>query len=203
MNTFMGIPIPENGNFNDNFWSFLVLFNQFAVYGALIFIFHSLAVGTCYLQMNAGDEFIAPIKKIGLVSSVLSSIFLSFILIGLNTVMNLFAKGLYQDFPILWLLPLGSMLLMICSTIMFWLNKYTLSFISSSISILLFIFSGFTSMFPYIIISTIDSSYGMLITEGATGIKSLKLMLFVVIIFLPLVIGYQLFKYIRFWGDSN
>jgi cytochrome bd ubiquinol oxidase subunit II len=201
-NTFLGLPI-ENGTMNTTFFSFMVIFNKMGLYGGLLFISHSLVAGTCFLQMNAGTKFIEPIEKIGKVAAVVSSVILALLFMGFNIKNDMFNGGLYEQNPIFWALPVGAMLLMMLAALCMWLNKFSFTFILSSLSMALFIFTGYTMTFPYIIMSSISPENGMLISEGASGATTLTVMFYGTLIFLPIVIGYQVYKYIRFWGDKS
>jgi cytochrome bd ubiquinol oxidase subunit II len=199
-NTFIGLPL-ENGTMNLEFFSFLALFNKFGMYGGLFFVSHSLVAGTCFLYMNTKNDFITPIQNIAKWFSVVSSFLLIFLFMGFNNKIDLFNDGLYEKYSILWALPFLSMVFMMLSSLLIWFKKYTLTFIFSSLSISLFIFTGYVSAFPYAVVATIPEN-GLLIYDAAAGVSSLTIMFYSTLIFLPIVIGYQLYKYIRFWGDG-
>lgn len=203
LNLFMGLPI-QDGSMNETFFSFMAIFNMVSIFGGILFISHALVAGTCFLKLNTSKVFIKPIEKIGKIASLASAFLMMVILMGLNhkEKYQIFTRGLYSTMPILWVLPIGAMILMLVGAAFIWLNKYGISFISCTIGMILFVFSGYSAMFPYIVVSSKGIQESMLITSGAAGSTTLYVMFISTLIFLPIVIGYQLYKYIRFWGDT-
>lgn len=199
MNTFLGFPIDENG-YNNSFFSFLSIFNFTAIFGSLIFVCVSLVQGVNFIRLNTSSTYgpkMTTTTKLAAIGGpfLMAAVFLSF-----ANVRDVFARGLFGQNGLLWLVPVAAIILITVGSLALLKQKHGLSFITNGLGMIAFIFTGFISMVPYAIISTVDSSLGMLIVDGAAGTATLSVMLIALIIFLPIVIGYQLFKYIKFWG---
>ena len=67
----------------------------------------------------------------------------------------------------------------------------------------LFLLTGFTGMFPYMVPSHIDVTYGITLYDAMAGPSSLKVIIIAVSIFFPIIIGYQTWKYIIFTKKVN
>lgn len=201
MNVFIGLPIDQDG-YNKGFFSFLSLFNGIALLGGLMFVFQALVQGVNFIKLNKDKEYIPKMYKIAKAFAILTPFLMAFVFLGYTNVIDVFSRGLFGNatYSYLYLLPLFAIITAVISTLTFLIKKHTLSFIFNILSMILFIFTGFISMIPYAIVSTIDPKYGLLIIDGSAGESTLKIMFIALIIFLPIVIAYQAFKYIKFWG---
>jgi len=99
---------------------------------------------------------------------------------------------------IIYILPILLITFAIINTISFWRKKYLLTFFSGIVVMFSFIFTGFISMMPNIVV--FKSGENISILEGAAGVNTLSTLLIALFIFLPIVSIYQGYKYYRFWG---
>jgi cytochrome d ubiquinol oxidase subunit II len=131
----------------------------------------------------------------------ISILFLVLIFIGLGSKGHIFEKGIFIQYPYLFSLPILAMLLGIIAGIMGLKRKYFTTFILMALTILIFIISGYLSLMPNFMISTLDPSNSLSIVDVAADQSTLIVMFISTLIFLPIVLGYQIYKYIRFWGE--
>lgn len=201
MNTFLGYPIDNNG-FNHQFFAFLSLFNFTAIFGALMFVAVALVQGVNFIRLNTEHQYAPRMYKVSKYAAVAGPFLVACIFLAFANNSNVFARGLFNlpSFALLWLVPLVSIIFFTIGTLAFLKEHHTISFIANIVGVLAFIFTGFLSMIPFAIVSTISSDFSVLITDGAAGNMTLSVLFVALIIFLPVVIGYQAFKYIRFWG---
>ncbi len=201
MNTFLGLPISSEG-YNTHFFAFLSLFNPIAIIGGLMFVTVAIVQGVNFIRLNTNYEFVPKMYDKARYLAIASPFLMAVIFLGFANVRDVFARGVFADAQMqqAWLVPVVAILMAAISTIAFLKKMHRLSFITNIVAMISFIFTGFISMLPYAVISTIDPKYGVTIEAGAAGITTLEIMLVALIIFLPIVIAYQLFKYIRFWG---
>lgn len=131
---------------------------------------------------------------------LIATICMLFVFIGLNSKADIFTRGFYQDYPILWLLPSLSAFLLIYGSICAYVGRIYQSFIALLLGVLLFVLSGYMSLAPYFVYSTVDPKYSLTILDASSNESTLSIMLIATVIFLPIVITYQAFKYIKFWN---
>ncbi len=200
-NLFMGLQLLEN-YIEGGFFHFLYIFNFTAILGGVMFVTYSLTSGYNFLVLNYKNDLRENIEPVGKYASVITVVTLIFILMSLNNEYSVFNSGVYETYQILILLPALSTIMMIASMIFVWLNKNLFSFITQSIGMTLFIFTGFVGSMPYALksINETQGAGSILMVDGAAGPKTLELMLYLTIAFLPIVLGYIIFKYIKFWG---
>ena len=109
----------------------------------------------------------------------------------------------YNEHTLLYIIPIISL---VSSLINFYLiknskflNNYKLlALILNFITIIFLLFTGFVTLHPNILKSSIDISYGLSIYNSSSSELTLTLMLFSSIIFVPIVITYQLYSYFIF-----
>lgn len=202
LNVFLGLPIDEQG-YNNGFFAFLSIFTPIALLGGLMFVSQALVQGVNFIILNTSKDEIPKMYKIARLFSILTPFLMAFIFLGFSNVVPVFSRGLFgnSEYSILYVLPLLAILCVALATILFLTKKHTLSFILNILSMILFIFTGFISMIPYAIVSTVDPKYGLLIIDGAAGTSTLNVMFIALLIFLPIVLAYQAFKYIKFWRN--
>ncbi len=199
INYFIGLPIVD-GHMNDTFGSFLFIFNSLAFIGLLFFLCSGVIFGYLFLNLYTTDSF-TEIKKVAKITSLFTILLSVVIILSFNNTYEIFnlPNGLYQNNYIYYILPLLMILGYLFGSMFIWLEKNLLSFISFIIGVFSFIFTGYTAMFPYIIRSTESVSNGILINEASSGEKTLLFLFIVILIFLPIVLTYQTYKYIKFW----
>ncbi len=196
-NLFIGLPITNNNLTT----SFLTIFNLIGIIGGLFFTLTAIVLGFCYVSFTTSKEILEEqFAKIKIVSFV-SSILLVLLYLGFNHKTNGFIEGLFVDYPILWILPVLSLITNLLSVILFFKKLYHFTFISVVLSVITLIFTGFSLTFPYIVSSTNNVNEGLLIVQASASLYSLKLITIAAAIFVPIVICYQTWKYVKFWRN--
>ncbi len=199
MNTFIGLSIDSQG-YNTSFFSFLSLFNGISLIGALMFVGVALVQGVNFIRLNTDKQYAPKMYQKAKYVAYAIPFLTAFVFLGFANALDVFSRGLFAQGGIIWLVPLVSIVMIALGSLFFVIKKHALSFICNILGMITFIFTGFISMVPYAIVSTVDPKYGMTIADGAAGTGTLEVMLIALAIFLPIVLIYQGFKYIRFWG---
>lgn len=183
-NLYKGVEVVD-WKYYGSFWSlFTIKTIIFSILSISIFIFHSL-LWLSVRVINDND------KKL----YNLSNLFI-------NIVMILFAIFILllpfdKTSQLFWIMAL---LYVICFFILIFVKKLLKigkifsSFILSTIFIILFFMAGFCGIFPSLIPSKF-MEYSLTIYNSSSSAYTLKLMLIVVIIFIPIVIAYQIWVY--------
>ena len=181
--------------------SFFTIFNVSGISGGLFFVALSLVAGAGWLELTTEGELHAKalkfVKKVGIIYTV--PILLLLVLMGLNNESSSIFNGeLYLDYPVLFVLPFLLVASAIATMIFGYKQKGVYGFITSLSTMFLFVITGFVGMFPYVLISRGAMEESLLIADTMAKSGSLKIILIAVLIFFPLIIGYQGWKFMKF-----
>ena len=118
-------------------------------------------------------------------------------------VVSAFATDLWENYgkyPLLWIIPLLAVAGLILIKIFLLKEKDWKAWFSSSLFIVMATFWGVAGLFPRMIPSTINPEYSLTIYNSSSSPLTLKVMFVVALIFVPIVIGYQIWVYNLFKG---
>lgn len=195
-NIFRGIPIDQSGVYQG---SLFTLLNPYGLLGGLLFLVVFLLHGSLWLSTKAQGDLrqraVASANKLWPVLLVVAVIFLA---------ASMFATSLYANYlnnPILFaviIVTVGALL-----GIKFFLTKeaYFKAWISSALTIVGTTFYGIIGLYPKMLPSNIDAAYSLTAHSSASSPQTLKIMLAVVVLFVPIVLAYQIWAYFLFKGD--
>lgn len=209
--------------------SFFGLLNPFALLTGVVSLMLFVAHGGTWLQMKTSGELYLKARKATQIASII--LFIAFILAGVwvffgihgyaitsvidhNADSNPLFKTVttdvswftnYNNYPILWLVPALGVLLPIITVICSALNKNALAFISSALTIACVLFTFAITTFPFIMPSSIMPDASLTIWDASSSQLTLNVMFGVVVIFLPLVLLYTIWTYVKMFGrlDKN
>lgn len=105
----------------------------------------------------------------------------------------------YTDHPYLLMAPAIAVLALLGIKIFAMSGKYFRAFISSCLTIVSVVATGVIGLYPNMIPSKVDSAANLTIYNSSSSIYTLKIMTVVALIFVPIVIAYQLWMYVIFW----
>ncbi|QEN03187.1 hypothetical protein EW093_00200 [Thiospirochaeta perfilievii] len=194
INLIVGLPI-KNQLMTENF---LTIFSRASLLMGLLLVLSAISLGYTWIKLTLGRDF-KIISKVSILWISGAAVFVvALIFLSLTNEYKLFEVGLFSTNKLLWIMPIASMILYILQFVFHLLEKYVLMFISIVLGLSLVLFSGFTASFPFILPSTISLNDGLLIVDAASSFHTLKIISGVSLVFLPIVIGYQLWKYISF-----
>ena len=195
VNLFTGLPI-KNNLMTEGFY---VIFTKAAILGAVLLVTCALSLGMCWIKLTLGDSFKVLSKQSILWISGVSVFAVSLLFLTLTNKYMIFETGLFVEYPILWSMPIAAMLMYVIQFILLLKEKYAFAFAALIVAVSLVIFTGFSAAFPYILGSTIDPEEGLLIIDAAASQHALTLITVVTVLFLPVAIAYQTWKYKTFW----
>jgi cytochrome d ubiquinol oxidase subunit II len=194
-NIFRGIPIDQNGIYQGNLFTLL---NPYGLIGGLLFLTIFLVHGSLWLSIKSQGDLhrraVSTANKLWPVLLVVAVIFLA---------ASIFATPLYSNYlnnPILFAVILITVLALL--GIKFFLVKqaYFKAWFSSALTIVGSTFYGVIGLYPNMFPSNIDAAYSLTAHNSASSPLTLKIMLVVVIIFVPIVLAYQIWAYNLFKG---
>ena len=200
--------------------SFFGLLNPFGllcgVLSLLMIVFH----GANYLVLRTEGALQARARSVAVATGILSAIL--FVLGGVWTYMgidgyvatagldpagpaNPLAKTVelqsgawfanYAALPVLWLIPAVGVLGALAGVVMIRANRALAAIICSSASLLGIILTPLVSMFPFVMPSSTMFNAGLTIWDCTSSQLTLEIMLFVTLIFLPIVLVYTSWAY--------
>ena len=196
-NLFLGFPLGANGMEE----GFLSAINVSSIAGGITFLAIGFASGAAWIHFTTegdlGRRALVFIRKVGIIYMV--PIFLLLTYMGLNnTGSSIFIGELFSASPIYFVLPAISIISAIFVTWFGYKMDGKKVFLFSLLTIVFFMITGFVGNYPYLVPSTIDPMYGLTVTGTVVSDTALRIVFIGVCIFYPIVIGYQLWKYIRF-----
>ncbi len=187
-NFIRGVPIAENFQYVGNFWDLISLYSLVGGLVTLIgFMMHGAIFLSLKLDEDLSEKAVQIAKKIWLpnlvvvVVFVIGTYFFTDILqiLGVN-------PGFMPIAAILSLLAVGWLITNRYVNWAFFINSLVIFFSASTIFIILY---------PRVLVSSINSALSLTIYNSASSPYTLKVMSIIALIFVPVVIGYQIWSY--------
>lgn len=194
-NIFMGIPIDGDGVFQG---TIITLLNPYGLGGGLLFLTLFMLHGSLWLAIKSEGPlqeraaFCA--RRIWLVVFIVSAVFL---------VISFFYTNLYSNYltrPVLFVIPLIAVISLANTRILIGLKAWTAAWASSALTIASVTFFGIAGLYPVLLPSTISKAFTVTIFNASSSPLTLKIMLAVALVFVPVVIIYQGWFYRTFGG---
>ena len=195
-NLFLGLPIDQNGMTG----SFMSIFTTTNLAGGLFFLSLAFTSGAAWIKMTTegdlGDKALNVVKKTFI--NILVPVLLLLIFMGFNVHDRLFVGTLFTQYPILFILPAVTVIFALLVLFYGYKTDSKKVFIFSMLTLAFYLITGFVGSFPDALASSIDPSYSISISDALTQTLGATVIFFVSVIFFPIVIGYQSWKYRRF-----
>jgi cytochrome d ubiquinol oxidase subunit II len=192
-NLFLGIPIDADGV---NQGSILTLLNPYGLVGGILFVFFFCLHGALWLAFKStaalrdrGMRWARNIWPWVLGISVLY-------LLMTYTYTGIFDN--YAAHPTLFLLPLLAVACLIAVRIMLSCGEPLYAWACNAGYIALVTLFGVTGMFPSLVPSSLNPEWDITIAKAASSPLTLKIMLGVALVLVPVVIAYQVWVYHTF-----
>ncbi len=182
-NIVQGVPIDADRQFTGNL---LTLLNPFGLLGGLttllLFVTHGLVFLTLKTEGIIRERAGALILPVGLVTAVVAVVFL------------LWANAIRGD-AVSTAIAVVAALAFVGALVASRLRREGWAFVGSAVTIGLAVVSLFWALFPDVMPSSTDAAYSLTTTNAASTEYTLTIMTVVAVIFVPLVLGYQLWTY--------
>lgn len=192
-NFFRGILIGADGVYQGTLFSLL---NVYGLLGGILFLFIFLVHGALWLTIKTENGLR---ERVGLVAGKLWLIEAAAAVVFLAA--TWVSTGLYNNYlkaPILAVIPLLAVAALIMIRVSIARNRWWKAWASSAVFIVLVTFFGIIGLYPNMLISIIDPAYSLTAFNSASSPLTLKIMLGVALVFVPIVIVYQLWVYVFF-----
>ncbi|WP_455229584.1 cytochrome d ubiquinol oxidase subunit II [Geopseudomonas aromaticivorans] len=109
----------------------------------------------------------------------------------------------YDRYPLTQLAPLAGIAGGLLALLGAQLNRGGVAFLGSSLAIVGTICTAGFALFPFVLPSTLDPASSLTVWDAVSSRKTLGIMLVVAGIFVPLILAYTLWCYLRMWGRLN
>ncbi len=185
-NIFKGIPIDAEGVFHGNL---LTLLNAYGLLGGLLFLTFFFMHGCIWIALKTDgalhDRAVRKSFKFWRLLLVNSVLFFVFTSVSTTIYVN------YKSYPILFVIPLITVISLIFAGIFIKKNAWHKAWWMSAIYIFSVMMFGLTGIYPSLLPSSIDPEFSRTIHNTASSPLTLKIMLGVALICVPIVILYQ------------
>lgn len=194
-NIFRGIPFDSQGIYHGHL---LMLLNPYGLLGGVLFLVLFMVHGANWLAIRTSgdlhDRAVATAHKLWVLLVALAVLFLG---------ASFFATSLYDNYvkyPALFLIILVTVAALLGIKYFLTRKHYFKAWFSSAATIVGATFFGVAGLFPALFPSIQDSGATLTAFNASSSPLTLKIMLTVVVLFLPLVIAYQIWAYNLFKG---
>ncbi|MCF8105377.1 MAG: cytochrome d ubiquinol oxidase subunit II [Desulfohalobiaceae bacterium] len=194
-NIFRGIPFDQEGLYHGTLFTLL---NPYGILGGLLFLSFFLVHGAIWLTIKTEGDLQARAE------SAANRIWTAFLVLAVIFLLaTAFSTNLYANYaanPVLFVVILLNVLAL--SGIKYFLVKraFFKAWFASAATIFLCTFFGIIGLFPNLFPSSLDPAFSLTAFNASSSPLTLKIMLVVVMIFIPIVLLYQIWTYNLFKG---
>jgi cytochrome d ubiquinol oxidase subunit II len=194
-NIFRGLPIDEKGIYQG---SLFTLLNPYGLLGGVLFLFLFLVHGALWLSIKSEGDFQ---KRAEGVAHRMWWILLIVAVVFLAA--TKFATRLYDNYithPVLFVIILATVAALLGTKLFLVKRAFWKAWFSSAVTIIGATFFGVVGLYPGMFPSSINPSYSLTAHNASSSPLTLKIMLIVALIFVPIVLAYQIWTYHLFKG---
>ncbi len=192
-NLFRGIPIDADGVYHG---TILTLLNPYGLAGGALFVLMFAFHGALWLELRTTGDLRERARKAAFAiwPLLLSMTLLFIVLTAVYT--NAFAT--FRSHPVMYVALTLAVVGLVAARLTLGNGAMLAAWLSSALFILGTTFFGVLGMYPNLIISSLDPAYSVTLFNGASSPLTLKIMLGVALVAVPVVILYQLWVYVVF-----
>lgn len=228
-NLFLGLPFQLDDMMRSSYHgSFFALLNPFALLCGVVSLSMLCSHGGAWLMMRTEGDLAARSRRatyisalVFLIGFLLAGSWLALGIKGMNLVsaidtgaaLNPLNKqvladnagwlGNYGRYPLTLIAPVlgvvGALLAILAST---W-RRAGMAFIGSSLMIVGAICTAGFALFPFVFPSSLDAASSLTVWDAVSSHKTLGIMFVVACIFVPIILIYTLWGYVKMWGKLN
>jgi len=194
-NIFRGIPIDVDGIYRGTLFTLL---NPYGILGGALFVCLFLIHGSLWLAIKAEgalhDRAATMAKRLWPVLVVVAVMFLAATAVATKLYDN------YLQMPLLFVVPLLAVLALFMTRVFIGQAAWSKAWWASGLTIVAATLFGVFGLYPNLLPSSLDAAASATVANAASSPLTLKIMLVVALIFVPIVILYQAWVYRLFSG---
>ena len=192
-NIFQGLPLDRNGLFHG---TILTLLNPYGILGGLLFVSLFLQHGALWLAFKT--EGALQQRAAGTAGTLwIAVLVIAVVFLAASAV----ATPLYANFiahPVLFVEIAVTVAALVAVRVLIAKKAYFKAWAASAVTIAGAVFFGIIGLYPNMLPSAINARFSLTAHNAASSPLTLKIMLTVVVIFVPLVLAYQGWAYYLF-----
>ena len=192
-NIFQGIPFDGQGIYHGTLFTLL---NPYGLLGGVLFVLLFLEHGALWLGIRTGDALQARATRFAAAVWPLLVVVAVAFLVASWYKTNLYAN--YLAHPALFAVIAVTVVALLTVRVFIARQAWFKAWLASSLTIVGAIFFGVIGLFPNLFPSSLDPAFSLTARNASSSPLTLKIMLVVVIIFVPIVIAYQTWSYNMF-----
>lgn len=192
-NIFKGLPLDEQGIFRGNLFTLL---NPYGLLGGVLFVLLFAVHGGLWMALRGSGDLERRsgqmASKLWAVLTVVLVLFLAYTAVATKLFTNYLKSPLWFA---LFILPVGGLVL---SRVYMGTQEWLKAWLASALTILGVTAFALVGLYPALLPSSLNPAYSVTIYNSASSPLTLKIMLGVALIFVPIVIFYQFWAYKTF-----
>lgn len=224
-NLLQGVPFSFNQflmlTYHGNFFGLL---NPFGLLAGLVSLFMIVTQGAAWLMMKTEGEVLARSRTAAMIFSLLTLVLFAlagvwvsgmegYVVVGnmaTDAVTNPLHKEVvvqagawmnnYNLYPWMIAAPVLGLVMSLLTAGAAKLGKGWLAFLCSSLAIAGIILTAGFSMFPFVMPSSLEPSQSLTMWDATASFNTLKVMTVVAVVFVPTVLAYTIWTYIKMFG---
>jgi cytochrome bd ubiquinol oxidase subunit II len=182
-----GLPINSSQNFTGSFWD---LFTPYGVFTGVALVLICLLHGATFLGLKTTGDLHERSRQTARRVAPFTGAFVTAFIIWTHVTAN---RGFFLN-----VIELLAILAVLAAVALVYAGRDGWAFTATAVTIAACILSIFVDLYPNVMVSSTNHAYNLTAHNTASGAYSLKAMTVVVIIFMPLVLGYQAWTYYVF-----
>ena len=191
-NIFIGLPLSDTGIIMKGYH----FFNVYSILGGLFFIALFANHGALWLSNRL------PKSKIKSMETTLRNVYLFLLILGVIFLIASYIKtSLFINYiahPIASIIILGLLISLLGTGLTIIKKNWSLAFILSSFTVAFVAIFAFAGIYPNLLPSSITAANGLTLMNASSSQLTLAIMLGVALVFVPIVIAYQIWIYYIF-----
>ena len=224
-NLLQGVPFSFNQflmlTYHGNFFGLL---NPFGLLAGLVSLFMIVTQGAAWLMMKTEGEVLARSRTAAMIFSLLTLVLFAladvwvsgmdgYVIVGAvatDAVTNPLHKEVvvqagawmqnYNLYPWMIAAPVLGLVMSLLTALAAKLGKGWMAFLFSSLAIAGIILTAGFSMFPFVMPSSLEPSQSLTMWDATASFNTLKVMTVVAVVFVPTVLTYTIWTYIKMFG---
>lgn len=224
-NLLQGVPFSFNQflmlTYHGNFFGLL---NPFGLQAGLVSLFMIVTQGAAWLMMKTEGEVLARSRTAAMIFSLLTLVLFAlagvwvsgmdgYVIVGAvatDAVTNPLHKEVvvqagawmqnYNLYPWMIAAPVLGLVMSLLTALAAKLGKGWMAFLFSSLAIAGIILTAGFSMFPFVMPSSLEPSQSLTMWDATASFNTLKVMTVVAVVFVPTVLAYTIWTYIKMFG---